>query len=55
MTIESTRRRIAALWERAAFAPEPAVNLAMARIVVGLHTLWMLLSRDPAAMIGTPA
>ncbi|MEP6571798.1 MAG: hypothetical protein ABJD11_03850 [Gemmatimonadota bacterium] len=54
MTIESARQRIAALWERAAFAAEPAVNLAMARIVVGLHTLWILLSRDPSAMSGTP-
>ena len=36
------------------FAPEPAVNLAAARIVFALQALWILLSRDMPALSALP-
>ncbi|HET9316750.1 MAG TPA: hypothetical protein VFQ51_14235 [Vicinamibacteria bacterium] len=47
--------RVAAAWDRFWFADGSATNLAMARILVAGHALWILLSRDPAAFSGLPA
>jgi hypothetical protein len=41
-------------WDRFWFAPGSARNLAGARIVFGMHALWILLSRDLAALSGLP-
>ncbi len=41
-------------WNRFWFAPESATNLAAIRIIVALHALWHVLSRDYAAMSGLP-
>ena len=46
--------RVAAAWDRFWFADGSATNLAMARILVATHALWILLSRDPAASSGLP-
>ena len=43
-------QRVHAFWS----APEAAGNLAIARILVALHSLWILLSRDYAAMADVP-
>ena len=37
-------------WSRFWFEPDVAQNLAAARVIVGLHTLWHFLSRDYAAV-----
>lgn len=42
------------LWQRFWFAPESARNLAAARILFGVHALWILLSRDWPAVSGLP-
>lgn len=42
-------------WDRFWFGPGSAVNLAAARIVIALHALWVLLSRDYAGMSDFPA
>jgi len=47
--------RIAAAWDRFWFADGSATNLALARILVSGHALWILLSRDPAALSALPA
>lgn len=47
--------RARASWESFWFAPESAMNLAAARIVLGLQSLWILLSRDIPALSGLPA
>lgn len=44
-------RRWRAFW----FAPEAAGNLAAARVLVALHALWIVLSRDYAGMADVPA
>lgn len=41
-------------WSRFWHGPEPAVNLAAVRVIVALHALWHLLSRDYAAISGLP-
>jgi hypothetical protein len=43
------------LWNRAFFSPEPALNLACARVIFAGHALWVLLSRDLAATSALPA
>ncbi len=42
-------------WDRFWFAPDSAVNLAVARILVSAQALWVLLSRDYAGLSGLPA
>ena len=42
------------LWNRVWFAAGSPANLAAARIIVGAHALWILLSRDLAAVSGLP-
>jgi hypothetical protein len=44
-----------AAWDRFWFAPEPARNLAAARIVFAAQALWILLSRDIPALSALPA
>ena len=41
-------------WDRFWFAPEPALNLAAARIVLAAQALWILLSRDIPALSALP-
>jgi hypothetical protein len=41
-------------WARFWFAPESARNLAAARIVIALQSLWIVLSRDFAGVSGAP-
>jgi hypothetical protein len=43
------------LWNRAFFSPEPALNLACARVIFTAHALWVLLSRDLPALSALPA
>lgn len=50
-TIEWLRQ----LWNRAFFSPEPALNLACARVIFAAHALWVLLSRDLPANSTLPA
>src|SRR5262249_57866760 len=50
-TITAEIRR---LWQRAFFSPEPALNLAAARVIFAVHALWVLLSRDLPAHSGLP-
>ncbi len=47
--------RAARLWTGFWFGPESALNLALARILVATHALWLLASRDYAAMSDVPA
>lgn len=47
--------RVVAAWDRFLFADGSATNLALARILVTGHALWILLSRDPAALTVLPA
>ena len=47
-------RRLRAAWDAFWFAPEPAVNLAAARIVFALQALWILFSRDLPALSALP-
>ncbi len=42
-------------WTRFWFRPETATNLAAARVLVALQALWILASRDYAAMSNVPA
>jgi hypothetical protein len=42
-------------WDRFWFGAESPLNLAAARILVSAHALWILLSRDPAAVAALPA
>jgi hypothetical protein len=42
-------------WDRVWFAPGSPRNLAAARIVIALHALWIVLSRDYAGISGLPA
>jgi hypothetical protein len=51
VTIEWLRH----LWNRAFFSPEPALNLACARVIFAAHALWVLLSRDLPANSALPA
>jgi hypothetical protein len=44
-----------ASWDRFWYAPEPALNLAAARVLLAAHALWILLSRDIPALSGLPA
>jgi hypothetical protein len=44
-----------AAWEGFWFAPEPARNLAAARIILAAQGLWILLSRDIPALSALPA
>jgi hypothetical protein len=46
---------LARSWERFWFAPGSARNLAAARIVFGVNSLWVLVSRDFAGISGLPA
>lgn len=46
---------IRASWDRHWFAPEPALNLAVARVLAAGVALWVLLSRDRAGVSGLPA
>jgi len=46
---------LARTWTRFWFAPEQAVNLAVSRLLVAGHALWILASRDYAAMSDVPA
>ena len=41
-----------ASWDRHWFAPEPAINLAVARVLAAGVALWVLLSRDRAGVSG---
>ena len=41
-------------WDRFWFAPGSARNLAAARIIFGVYSLWVLLSRNVAEMSGLP-
>jgi len=41
-------------WNKLWFSPEPARNLAAARIVFSAHALWILMSRDLPAISGLP-
>lgn len=43
------------LWNIAFLSPEPALNLAVARILFASHALWVLLSRDLPAHSALPA
>jgi hypothetical protein len=45
---------VAARWNRLWFADGSALNLAAARVIVALHALWLLLSRDLAGISGLP-
>jgi hypothetical protein len=45
---------MAAAWDAFWFTPAPALNLAAARIVFALHAIWILGSRDLAAISGVP-
>lgn len=47
-------QRLAAGWRRLWFAPDSARNLAFVRVVVAAHALWVVLSRDYAAVSGLP-
>lgn len=47
--------RARAVWDRCWFAPGDPRTLALARIVVAAHALWILLSRDLPALSGLPA
>lgn len=51
----SAVRRATALWDAFWLAPEPATNLAAARILIAVHALWILLSRDIPALSGLPS
>ena len=42
------------MWNRFWFAEAPATNLAAARIIIGAHALWIVLSRDFAAISALP-
>jgi hypothetical protein len=44
----------ASRWDGFWFRPEAAENLAAARMIVALHALWIVLSRDWAGMAGLP-
>ena len=46
---------LARFWERFWFAPGSARNLAGARIIFGIYSLWVLLSRNFAEVTGLPA
>lgn len=48
-------QRVAQAWDRFWFAEGSATSLAMARVLVTSHALWILLSRDPAALTALPA
>ena len=43
-----------AVWARYWFAPEPALHLAVARVIAAAVALWVLLSRDRAGVSGIP-
>jgi hypothetical protein len=55
MTMSATLIGARAAWDRFWFSPEPARNLAAARIVLSAQALWILLSRDIPALSGLPA
>ena len=42
------------IWQRAFFSPEPALNLAAARVIFAAHAIWVLLSREIPATAGLP-
>ena len=46
--------RIASAWNRLFHAPEAALNLAAARVIISAHALWVLLSRDLPAHSALP-
>jgi hypothetical protein len=52
--IATITAKIGRLWQRAFFAPEPALNLAAARVIFAVQALWVLLSRDIPAMSMLP-
>ena len=47
-------RRVAEVWTSFWFRPGSAYDLAAARIVIAVHGLWLLLSRDLPALSGLP-
>jgi len=47
--------RLRRFWNSAFFSPEPALNLAFARLIFAAHALWVLLSRDLPANSALPA
>src|SRR6516162_5981860 len=47
--------RLRRFWNNAFFSPEPALNLASARVIFAAHALWVLLSRDLPANSALPA
>lgn len=49
------RERVRAAWDRLWFAPGDPRTLALVRIVVAAHALWILLSRDLPALSALPA
>jgi hypothetical protein len=49
------RSRLTTAWNAFWFAPAPALNLAAARVVIAVHALWILGSRDLAATSELPA
>ena len=55
MTTSAIPIGVRAAWDRFWFSPEPARNLAAARIVLAAQALWILLSRDIPALSGLPA
>jgi hypothetical protein len=48
------RKWLDRVWTRAFFSPEPALNLACARVIFAAHALWVLLSRDLPALSSLP-
>jgi len=52
--MRTTGRRIVDAWNRFWFRPAERINLAGARVLIAVHGLWMLLSRDYAALSGVP-
>ena len=48
------RATISRFWDRFWFAPGSPRNLAAARVVFGVHALWVLLSRDLAGISASP-
>ena len=46
--------KLARVWNRVWFAPASPVNLAAARVIVAVHALWLLGSRDFGGVSGLP-
>jgi hypothetical protein len=53
--VTTLSERLRAAWDRLWFAPGDPRTLALVRIVVAAHALWILLSRDLPALAALPA